>query len=177
MKTKDQILLEEAYDNVNPIEITELIDKYVKSGCNRSLDFGGSDVKVLPKKVQSVGGDLGFFHCTELHSLPDNLTVEGNLDLRYCYKLKSLPDNLTVGGALLLQDCTGLTTLPKNLKVGDMLGMTNTKIELKEIKHFVDVKGEVHSYNFSNEEFEEHNYALWKYEELKKKLPELEGIF
>lgn len=176
MKSRDQLLLEEAYDNVNPTEITELIDRYLQ-GKVRAIDFGGSDIRVLPKEVQRVDGNLGFFHCSELRSLPDNLTVTGNLDLRYCYKLKTLPDNLTVGGSLLLADCYGLKTLPKNLKVGGFIGMSSTNIELKDIKHYVDVKDEVISYNFSEEEFEEHNAALKKYNDMKKELPELEGIF
>ena len=36
--------------------------------------------------------------------LPENTTIEGNLDLRNCTNLQSLPENLSVGGYLYCDD-------------------------------------------------------------------------
>lgn len=173
MKDKDQNLLEEAH--VQTLS-NKIIQDYIKNGCEGDLDLMDKPIKSLPNNLQHVGGKLVLLACRNLETLPDNLTVEGNLDLRFCVNIKKLPDNLTVGGALLLQDCDSLTTLPKNLKIADTLRMPSTNIQLSDIKHYIDVK-EVSSYNFSQEEFDAHNEDLKKYEKLREKLPELEGIF
>ena len=94
---------------------------------NGILKFSGSlqlayctDLDTLPDNL-TVNGDLCLEGCTGLTALPNNLTVGGDLDLSSCTGITGLPDNLTVGGDYDLQYCTGLTTLPANLTVdGDL---------------------------------------------------------
>lgn len=178
MKTKDQILLEEAYEVVveGRTNFFQKISNYIKNGCNGDLDLSNSAVETLPKELTKVGGNLILIACVELYTLPDNFTVGCDLDLRYS-NIEYLPNNLTVGGSIYLQGCGQIKTLPKNLKIGGDLGITSTSIQLKDIKHYIDIKCNVYSYNFEKEDFQKHNENLKKYGKLKEKLPELEGIF
>lgn len=171
MKSKDQQLLEEAYDDL------KVIQNYIKNGSIGTLDLNGSRITSLPSNLQRVGGNLDLYDCNKIEFLPDKLTVGGDLDLRYCWNLKALPDNLVVGGHLFLDECKNLHTLPKNLRVGKCISLQDTNIQLKDIKYPITVKGYVYSGNFSIEEFQKHNNDLLKHEEMRKELPELEGIF
>ena len=190
MKTAEQTLLEEAY---SVVETKRIIDNYITFGNIGNLNLERANGVSFPDNF-IVKGNLHMRYAKIKHfpdnmtvngtmdaegskftTLPKNLKVTGRLDLRSS-SLTSLPDNLIVGENLII-GYTHINTLPKNLKIGEDLFMNATDIQLKDIKYYVDVKGEVHSSNFSDEEFKEHNERLNKYEELKKKLPELEGIF
>ena len=71
-------------------------------------------------------GDLDLEDCTEITSLPKDLTVGGYLYLQGTY-ITSLPEGLTVGGGLDLYG-TGITSLPKDLNVGVYLDLCGTGI-------------------------------------------------
>ena len=98
------------------------------------LNLSNTSIETLPAdlKVEAI---LNCSNCTELNSLPENLTV-GTLNLRGCQSLTSLPENLNVWfldltacwafqhwprkatiqtGRLNLRGCTALTSLPDYL--------------------------------------------------------------
>jgi len=108
----------------------------VAEGAGRLNLSDCTELTSLPDNL-SVGGWLNLSGCTGLTSLPDNLSVGDWLDLSGCTGLTSLPDNLSVGGWLDLSGCTGLTSLPDNLSVGGWLnlrGCTGLKPVPKHLK-------------------------------------------
>lgn len=190
MKTAEQTLLEEAY---SVVETKRIIDNYITFGNIGNLNLERANGVSFPDNFV-VNGNLQMRYAKIKH-FPDNMTVNGtvdaegltfkalpkNLKVKRTLDLRSssltvIPDNLTIGEDLII-GYTNIAVLPKNLKIGGALFMPSTDIQLKDIKYYVDVKGKVHSSHFSNEEFKEHNERLNKYKELKKKLPEIEGIF
>jgi hypothetical protein len=191
MKTKDQILLEEAY---YAVEAQKKIENYIKQGSKGDLDLERVKSGVSFPDNFVVNGFLNLRDATIKH-FPDNMTINGNVDMEGAKfktlpknfkitgkldlrssQLTSLPDNLTVGESLII-GYTDISSLPKNLKIGEDLFMPSTNIQLKDIKHYINIKMKVHSNHFSNEEFQKHNEKLKQYKELNKKLPELKGVF
>ncbi|MFJ5503850.1 hypothetical protein ACIPUO_06520 [Pectobacterium carotovorum] len=73
-----------------------------------------------------ISGDASLLGCTDITSLPENLSVGGSLDLSGT-GITSLPENLSVGGSLYLRG-TGITSLPENLSVGGSLDLSGTGI-------------------------------------------------
>lgn len=193
MKSKDQVLLEEAYK----LTIAQQrIKTYIEGGSkgdlqldhlksnvvlpdnftvNGMLDLSYTKIQALPKNLR-VRSHLDL-KTTKITSLPEDIQVGGTLNLMFT-KITHLPDNLTIPRHLEISYCWELEQFPKNLNIGGNLYMSDVKIELKDIKYPIEVGGMVFAHgNFTDEEFKEHNDNLKKYRELKKELPELEGIF
>lgn len=195
MKSKDQILLEEAYK----LTIAQQrIKDYIQGGnkgdlifhnlrgnivlpdnftVNGVLDLAYSGIRALPNNLK-VKSHL-HLNATNITSLPEDIQVGGSLNLAYA-KITHLPDNLTIPKHLYMSFCRDLKELPKNLRIGGDLNMFGVNIKLKDIKYPIEIGGEVtiSAYdNFTKEEFKKHNDDLKKYGEMKQELPELEGIF
>jgi hypothetical protein len=133
MKSKDQILLEEAYNKILlkeesvlisrrskeereknfKIAILRKIQEYVKNGSKGDLILNNSPITSLPEGL-SVGRDLNLSH-TPITSLPQGLSVNGDLGLDFT-AITSLPKGLSVGGDLYLRQ-TKITSLPEDLEV------------------------------------------------------------
>ena len=190
MKSKDQQLIEEAYSS---IETQRKIEGYIAFGNLGDLHLERANGVSFPDNFV-VNGDL-YLRYAKIKHFPDNMTVNGfmdaegikfktlpknfkvtkRLDLRSS-SLTLLPDNLTIGEDLII-GYTYINALPKNLKIEGNLFMNRTDIQLKDIMYPVDVKGEVHSSTFSDEEFKEHNNMLRKFQKITNRLPELKGMF
>lgn len=183
MKTKDQKLLEEAYLKVkrrkNPESIYdyEVVVKYIENGCKGNLTINGTYLTKLPEELHSVNGDF-YLLSSSIKFLPKNLKyVKGGLYLMES-RIQFLPDDLTVGKDLSLFQCEKIKMLPKNLKVGEDLVLHDSSItSLTQFSPGTEVKGDIYSYNFTSEEAKDYIQHLNEVAKMKKKLPELEGIF
>jgi hypothetical protein len=80
----------------------ELIELGIFTGksytCTKRLDLSFSKIEFLPANMK-VKGALRLYYCTNLNTLPENLTVEGYLDLRGTNVTK-LPESLNVIGVI-----------------------------------------------------------------------------
>ena len=83
---KDKVLIRRTNDK---------IQEYVKNGSEGNLDLRRSPIKLLPRNLTKVGGDLILIN-SQIEKLPDNFTVNGMLDLDSCKNLQSLPNGLKV---------------------------------------------------------------------------------
>ena len=118
MKTKDQLLLEQAYQRIYEnesvlvprrskeerqknykIALNKKIQEYMKNGSKGDLDLSNTPITSLPEGL-TVGEDL-FFYATNITSLPEGLKVGGGLNVAYSTIL-SLPKGLEVGGDLYI---------------------------------------------------------------------------
>ena len=115
---KDKVLIRKEYDKVQ---------EYIRNGSEGNLVLMSSPIKVLPRNLIKVGGDLNLIR-SQIEKLPDNLTVNGSLDLERCENLKSIPDNLRLNGYLDLEKCKNLESLPNGLKVKNFLDIRDTNI-------------------------------------------------
>jgi hypothetical protein len=167
MKKIEQKQLESLYEEIvkkeknfhYPEETTEsAVEKYIKSGSEGHLYLPGTlDLISLPNNLKIVKGNLVLSNCSNLKSLPDNLTVVGNLNLHNCKNLKSLPKNLKVGGYLDL-DWSGIRSveqLPDDLRV----------------------VGPILSQHFSEEETRDFFQKRKRIKQMEDNLPELKGVF
>jgi hypothetical protein len=103
------------------------------SNLERDLDLSDcSDLISLPDNL-TVNGNLDLTNCNKLVSLPDNLTIN-YLDLDNCHNLISLSDNLTVKGSLNLTDCKNLISLPDKLNINGNLYLKGTNLNIKKHK-------------------------------------------
>ena len=143
MKTKDQLLLEQAYRKIYEneslliprrskeereknykIALNKKIQEYIKNGSKGDLDLAETPITSLPEGL-TVGGSL-VLSDTPITSLPKGLKVGGDLDLSDT-PITSLPEGLKVGGDLDLS-YTPITSLPEGLKVGGYLDLSGTPI-------------------------------------------------
>jgi hypothetical protein len=134
---KDKVLTKKDYDK---------IQEYIRNGSEGTLSLFRSPIKLLPKNLTKVGGDL-ILVSSQIEKLPDNFTVNGTLDLDGCKNLQSLPNGLKVEYSLDLR-YTNITSLPSDLEVGEALILFRTPIPRmyteKQIREMVPgVKGRI----------------------------------
>ena len=115
---KDKVLTKKDYDK---------IQEYIRNGSEGTLSLFRSPIKLLPKNLTKVGGDL-ILVSSQIEKLPDNFTVNGTLDLDGCKNLQSLPNGLKVEYSLDLR-YTNITSLPSDLEVGGNLLLLYSQIE------------------------------------------------
>ena len=137
---KDKVLFKRTNDK---------IQQYIKKGSEGELDLRYSPIKLLPRNLTKVGGNLILFY-SQIEKLPDNLTVNGTLDLDTCENLQSLPNGLKVKDDLDLRD-TNITSLPSDLEVGGSLILFRTLIAdmytIEQIRKMIpNVKGYIFSH-------------------------------
>jgi hypothetical protein len=153
MKSKDQLLLEQAYLRVCENESASIliprrteeerskhynrvfqqdikaaqniIDSYIENGSRGDLELSYSHVRSLPAGLK-VGGSL-FLDSSMIAGLPDGLEVKGNLYLNFTAKLKSLPRGLKVGKALVLGG-SKVSSLPDDIQIGGYLDLCGSAV-------------------------------------------------
>jgi hypothetical protein len=142
MKSKDQILLEQAYQKItesssvlvprrskeertkNHVKaIQQQIQQYIKNGSQGDLDLSNSPVTSLPQGLK-VGRHL-YLDGTKITSLPRGLEVRGNLHLSKT-PITTLPQDLKVEN--VYADGTSITSLPDGLEVSGSLYLSRTPI-------------------------------------------------
>lgn len=149
-------------------ELKELPDNLLVRG---KLFLRNSYIKALPKGLHVIGNiDLSG---TIIKELPTDIKIGGSIDLTHS-KIERLPENLEVRGNLYLSGAYKLKELPKGLKVRGYLFMENgPKIKtVEELPDDLEVGGKILSDYFTDAQFREHA----KFRDLRKKLPELEGL-
>jgi hypothetical protein len=135
MKTKDQIMLENAYEQIQHKQIDSRIENYIKKGSKGNLVLERSPLLThLPDNLH-VNGDLDLNCCSKLKSLPKGLVVNGCLNLYGCNFVEEFPSDAIIEGTIDLRG-TGIKVLPPNLHVKESLFLSkhtrlseNTTIE------------------------------------------------
>jgi hypothetical protein len=137
----------EEKDKVLFKRINDKIQEYIRNGSEGTLSLFRSHIKLLPKNLTKVGGNL-ILASSQIEKLPDNLMVNGYLDLAFCENIESLPNGLKVKGSLDIRD-TNITSLPSDLEVGNHLFLYKTPMadmytEEQIRKMIPNVKGYIH---------------------------------
>lgn len=119
MKSKDQILLEEAYGQTMLLETEKWVNDYIERGNRGDLDLQRSYIERLPDNLV-VNGSMDLNCCSKLKALPKGLIVKHDMDLYGCGFIEELPADAKIGGTIDLRG-TRIKVLPPNLKVGGSL--------------------------------------------------------
>lgn len=100
----------------------------VLTGCSR--------IRLLPEKLEKIGGDADLRKCSSLMRLPRQFETGGDLCLDDCTSLVYLSDRLDVGGSIYLTGCRRLKELPRNLIVKDKIYLRGCS-QLKNIPAYI----------------------------------------
>lgn len=119
MKSKDQLLLEEAYGRTMLLETEKWVNDYIERGNRGDLDLQRSYIERLPDNLV-VNGSMDLNCCSKLKALPKGLVVKHDMDLYGCGFIDELPADAKIGGTIDLRG-TRIKVLPPNLKVGGSL--------------------------------------------------------
>jgi len=127
MKSNDQILLENAYEQVQQKKLDWRLEAYIEQGSSGDLSLDRVPITELPDNLV-INGSLNLNCCSRLKALPNGLTVNGDLDLYGCGLIKELPLDAKIRGTIDLRG-TSIKILPPNLHVkGSLYISRQTKI-------------------------------------------------